>query len=276
LIFWTLERLKFAKNELNNDAANKNFTAALEKLSEKYQEQKIQAIINFASAYHYYELGKETNLDGEMENPEYLTKSYELLERITSKYANTASAQHAIRLKAKITAPDLNSKIQGFLASGEPGRAFVSYKNIDTLYYKVFQVSRNFLKGVSYKDRDAYVRKKAENFKDSATVALPGPKDFITHSTEIAFNGQSSGQYLVYLSTGKGNFSYGLFQVSDLAVSSTKFDKKRIFHVVDRKTGKSLSEVQMQLKKADEILQIKKSDKNWELSLNNLPSYRNN
>ena len=273
LVYWTLERLKFAKNRLSSTLANKNFTNALQSLSEKYEGQKVQALILYELAYHYYGLSNDGDEKEKLKNSDYLIRAIEILDRITSDFSNSASVQNAIRLKTNITAPVLDSKIQKYLPSKEPGRIFVSYKNTDTLYYKIFPIPDDFFYGISYRDRDNYVNKEARKIKDSTRVLLPGPDDFNTHSTEIAFKGREYGNYLVYLYNPSGHSSYGSFLVTDLAVLKTSFNTQSIFNITDRKTGKRLEDVELQFIYEDSVYSTQKSDKNGEILVDNSNSY---
>jgi len=272
LVYWKLERLKFAKNKLNSATSNKEYMDALMQLSQKYKGDNVQAMILYEMAYFYYKQSDEAESDGKLKNPDYLIKAVKLLEVIASDFANTATIQNAIRLKTNITSIYLDSKIQEFLPSDVPGRIFISYKNIDTLYYKIFPISSHFFKNLTYRNRDLYVKEVASKIKDSIQVILPGPSNYNTHSTEIAIDGKPYGNYLVYLYSPNGYSNYGKYVVTDLAVSNTTFNTKSIFSVTNRKTGKKLDDVKLQIRYKDSIYRTEWADENGEITVANLSS----
>lgn len=272
LVYWTLERLKFAKNKLNSATANKEYMDALKQLSKKYTGNQEQAMILYEMAYYFYKESSEAEDDGKLKNPDYLIKAVELLEVIASDFSNTAAIQNAIRLKSNIIAVYLDSKIQEFLPSDEPGRIFISYKNIDTIYYKIFPISSHFFEDIEYRNRDNYVKKVASKIKDSIQVILPGPNNYITHSTEILIKGKTYGNYMVYLYSPKGYSNYGEYHVTDLAVSNTTFNSKSIFSVANRKTGIKINDVKLQTRYRDSIYRTERADKNGEITVANYSS----
>lgn len=272
--YWKMQRLKFIKEKIFPNA-NTQYLKALQQLAEGNTDENVKSLVSFEIANYYYQESQVKNEDDKLRNPDFLIRSMEYLEKIVSEFPNTIGAQNAIRLRTAIKEPILNSKGQNFLASQEPGRIYLSYKNVDTLYYKIFPITSDYFSKISYNQRTRFIAEKALKIKDSSKVILPGNLDYNTHSTEIAFPGKSYGEYMAYFYDLHGTKSYLIFTVTDLAVSKTAFQNENIFHVMDRKTGKNLEDVSLQLKSNGKVIQTKKTDQNGEVSLKTINSYLN-
>ena len=244
LVYWTIQRLKFVQNKSELENKSALFLNSLEKMSRKFQEATIQAYIRYEMAYQYYHLATSENPQVK-DDSDYRIKAVDLLDEVIEKYPNTSSSQKARRLRASITSPTLDSKVPEYLAVNEPGRIFLSYKNIDTLYAKILKLPKRFPNRLGYRERDSIVRSTALKYKDSTLIELPGKKDYKQHSTEVLLEGRSAGTYLVYLYNHKGYDNYGFYQVSDISVSETIFDKHTILQARDRQTGKPLKKVEI-------------------------------
>lgn len=274
LIFWKLERLKFSKELLATDVAYKLFFDALEALSKDQTNKRAQAMILYEMANYYYEQAEERGTDEKLKNPDFLKKAIALLDIIASEYATTPTIQNATKLRAHITKPYFKTEIQQFLPSEQSGRALITYKNIDTLYYKTFPVVSNFFEDIKYKDRDDFVKKAASKFSDSLQVILAEPDDYRTHTTEVILKAKPLGNYMVFFYSTDGALNYGMYQVTDLAVSSTVFNFNTVFNVSNRKTGKALKNVQLNIKSDNGDNEIKKfTDSNGEVTVANVSSY---
>lgn len=269
MVYWTVERLKFVQDKA--EVTPERFVGLLERLAEKYEAANIQAFLGYEIANFYYQLADEAEEVEKPEEAEYLIRAVEILEKLVEEYPNTLSSQHARRLKSAITSPALDSRIPEILAVQEPGRILLSYKNIDSLFTKIIRVSKDFPQHLYFRHRDSLVKSLANRYKDSSQVELPGPKDFRTHSTEIVLQGKPAGTYLVFLFGKNGYNNYGFYQVSDLSVFETRFDRKTLYHALHRLTGKSLPKVRLLSRKEDSKNWISRGETNrkGEISLKN-------
>ncbi len=279
LIYWKIERLKFLKNKLDKEKSDILYLNALKELSENYKNKDIEAFILYEIAYHYYsnsDSRTNTNIKTELLYPNYLKSAIDIINHLIANFPNTSYAQKAISLKTTINAPVLNSKVPSYLAVNEPGRIFISFKNIDTLNYKIIPVTKNFPSSLNYKTRDDVIKDLVAKYNVKTQIVLPGLKDYNLHSTEIAFPGKHPGTYLIYISTPENNYTYGFFQVSNIAVSKLEFNTKSIFHAVDRKSGKNLKKVKFELNFGEKLILSEETDSNGELTIKNTGSgYRN-
>ena len=205
-VFNQLQRLEYVTSFYKGQEKNKKYRRALERLSEEYRNKPIHALVHFARARHYYERSSETDDQNELEHPEFLQKAVALCEEIIEDYPNSATAQEAYRLKAAITAVEVNAKVQEILAPQDPGRVFISYKNLDSVALKIFRVPESFQQNLTYRNRDSIVRKYSEKEPHfSKFVHLPKSEDYNLHSTEFAFPGLENGNYLLSISGTDSN-----------------------------------------------------------------------
>ncbi len=283
-VFNQLQRLADVINYYKGPQRWEKYLSALDRLAEKYTNQPVNALILFARAMHYYERSKETDREDELEHPEFLQKAVTLCEEITKEYPNSSTAQEAYRLKSAITAVEVSIKVQSILALREPGRIYISYKNLDSVTLKIFQVPESFQRNLTYKKRDSIIKdytKKEPDF--SKIIHLPQSEDYNLHSTEFAFPGREKGNYLLYISGGdthenEGN-SYEFIQVTNLVLAQTRFNKYAAYRAIDRVSGENISDAKIQIfNDKNKIDRSGKTDENGEfkdnLSRNNRRSGR--
>ncbi len=268
LIFWTVQRLKLVKNRADSEKINQNYLEALEKLSSKYSDEKLQAFILYEIAEHYYTVADKKKIPEDFKHPNYLKNAVEIINKIEKEFPNTLSARDAVNLKLVIEKPAMDAKIPAVLSIGDPGRIFLSYKNLDTLNYKIIPVSKDYPARNDIRGRDSIIHAFARKYKDSAQVILPAPKDYKDHSTEVAFMGKKPGTYLVYFYENEYNFSYGFFQATNIAVTKTDYKNHHLIHAMNRKSGENLENLTAEVYKNDSLEFRRETDRNGELKLN--------
>ncbi|TQI69986.1 TonB-dependent SusC/RagA subfamily outer membrane receptor [Gramella sp. Hel_I_59] len=272
LNYWKLQRIEFVYAEFHDDF--QEYISAIEKLEENSKDRKIKAQLMFELANAYAEKASDRDEEGLLKYPEYNAKAVNLLKLIESNYSNTLTRQNAQNLLKRLTALSLEAQLQNILTRNETGRAKLTYKNVDTIYMKIGKVSMNFLDKVNYRDRADFIKKEAAKISDSVQIVLPGETDYNEHSTEIVIPGNDFGRYLVHLYDSEGNHTSGTYLVTNIAVSRTDFEKKNLFHVVDRKSGENLNDVILRVKKGNTTILSRTSDRNGEIALENYSGNR--
>jgi TonB-dependent SusC/RagA subfamily outer membrane receptor len=283
LIYIYLDRLEYVKTFFKGNQKSKLYREALDRLLTNFENQPARALILFARSMHYYEQAGETDDNNELKHPDFLKKAVKLCEEIIEEFPNSATAQNAYRLKSSITAVEINAKVQQILSPENPGRIYISYKNMDSLELKIFKVPESFQKKLTYKSRDSIIRNyfdKEPNFRKF--VDLPKSEDHNQHSTEIAFSRLEKGNYLVCISGSNSDkntgFSYNFIQVTNLVLAQTRFDNYNVYRTIERTSGENISQAKIQFfNRSDKVVKEEKSDKNGELK-DNLTnnSYRSN
>ena len=273
LAYWTVERLEYVTSRSEN---SKEFLNSLENLLTKLSEDDALSYLNFRMAEKLYSERNNGKTAEKFPNADYLIKAMEKLDHIIKNYPNTIAYQNALSLKNLINVKTLSIKTPKYLSVSKPGRLFLNYKNIDTVYYAVLKVPKSFKSELatfeySAKSRDSMISKRVN---DSLMISLPGKKDYNEHSTEIAFKGQPSGTYLIYVSDGTGNYNYGFTEVTNLALSQIDYDHKNSLFLKDRQTGKNLKNVAVYEERDDngETVKIGETDDDGMISLPRLKS----
>ncbi len=133
----------------------------------------------------------------------------------------------------------------------KPFRALVNYKNIDTLFYRVYKINEDTLDNGQYEI--AYSKFIKMPLMASSAQWLPKTYDHQHHSVEIKIDGLPSGKYLLLFDTThfiettaalKDDFDFNFIKlhISNIAyIHNDRFGS----YVVDRETGEPLKNVKV-------------------------------
>lgn len=250
LIDLNLHRLKFARSNSLNDKKDNWYIAALERLSEKYKSHPGYAEIRFNCADYYYNTSSASNEEEKEEHKWDRKKALLICEEAISRYPESFGAEQCKGLKARILNKSISFENEVAYQPESNGKFLLTFQNIDTLYFRVIEVSWDFF----YED-NAY----GEEFMESLlkkkvteqwTKVIKNPGDYNTHSTEILLKSRPLGQYVVLASADKdfsleqNAIAYGSFWVTNLSYNYRKTDDEtyEVF-VTDRESGKPLKNV---------------------------------
>lgn len=210
-------------------------------LTQKIQLEKAVILNNLAS--------KETH-------PDYNIKAVATLDSIISSNNRSNAHKLAIQKKQNISSKSLNIQLQKFSYADENTRAFIRYKNLNRLSVSFFKIDQNTTKDFrnSPYNKDSLV---AAIIKDKKPIAsknyeLEKKNNYFEYSTEVLLPPLKTGSYLVYFESDSDikntkAFAYETITFSNIAVLTSKNDKKENYQVLDRKTGKPLENVSITL-----------------------------
>ena len=231
----------------------KNYFSQLEILQEKTNDlYLLQSIkLDFATFYN--------NLTTKESANNYHTEVLSLIESILKQRENPNAKVTAERLKESILKKSLSINVADAFYPFQNYRAFVTYKNVDTLkvsYYKIpVSVFKNLEPNKQYRntdnsilDRDAVLSSYIKQHQPTKTVykTLPSTNNYFEYNTEILMDPLDVGQYLIYFETknpyhkSKLDFAYKVIQVSNINFVQQKNRDFDTFNLLDRKTGKPL------------------------------------
>jgi 5-hydroxyisourate hydrolase-like protein (transthyretin family) len=256
-----LKRILFCKNNLFND--NEAYINALNKLQKKSKDtittQKIQ-------------LEKATilsSLASKEIHPDYNIQAAAILDSIILVQNHSNPYKQARQKKHSLLTKSLNIRLEKYIYPNENHRAFISYKNVDSVtisFYKIKQSEIHFL-NYNYTKKDSvlneFVLHQVPVAKES--YSLKNPKDYFDHTTEILLPQLKMGSYLVFFesdNTKKYSNAYGFETITATNLSllaETKKDRD-YYQVLDRKTGVPIENVQIE---SEDF--IGKTDKNGNL-----------
>lgn len=111
-------------------------------------------------------------------------------------------------------------QVEEYNESNKPFRAFLQFKNLDTLYGKIYKVNFGFYpKGIQSEEILSTILK--QNLVREIAIPLPSAGDYQTHFTEFKIDPLSDGTYLLLTSAGKSfnvskdKLGYTIFNVSN-------------------------------------------------------------
>lgn len=276
-------RMKKFYNYINDKTI---YFSKLSDLENKSKNEYLLQDIKLDVAKYYFSISsKEKN---ENHYPKVLT----LVDTILNRRDNPNAKAEAESLKSDILRKEISLTIPGKIYPNQNYRAFVEYKNVDTLevsYYKIPLAIFNKLESKNnyyYRstnsqsiDRDSLVLAYIENNKPllSTNKTLPTKSDYFEYSTEILMDNLDTGLYLVFFETKnphhkiRKNFAYKTIQVSNIEFVQENKNDLDNFYILNRKTGQPLENVTV---KND--TETQKSNKNGEIQFNTVnDSYQN-
>ncbi|TDE42484.1 hypothetical protein E0I26_13495 [Flavobacterium rhamnosiphilum] len=242
------DRIQFCSTNLleSNDAFMKSLNLLQKESKDIILTQNIQlekAIILNAQA------SKETH-------PDYNIQAIATLDSIISMNNRSNAHKLALQKKQNISSKSLNIQLQKFSYTDENTRAFVQYKNLTHLSISFFKIDQNTTKDFrnSPYNKDSLVTAIIKNKKAIASknYELQDKKNYFEYSTEVLLPQLKTGSYLVYFESDSDikntkAFAYETITISNITVLASENDKKGIYQVLDRKTGKPLEDVSIEL-----------------------------
>jgi TonB-dependent SusC/RagA subfamily outer membrane receptor len=181
-------------------------------------------------------------------------------------------------LKTQIEEKKISTQIENVNIPNQPLRSLVNYKNVDTIFIKIFKIN-------SAKEKSGFNNKEL-SFSDllalkpytTFSLKLPATNDYQNHNVEIKIDPLPVGEYVMISSVGAG-FIDSLHEMCkhNFLVSNISYVKNgNDYFVLNRTTGKPLFDVQakiyfqkwnsLQSKNITQLVATKKSDKDGRLT----------
>lgn len=242
LIDVNIERIVYAKSNIENDDAEAYYTKALQEITTTYPNNPqteqawymlAQAHADKASGYQPY--GDTTS------RYEYIEAKKILDARLVKKDTANEGLSNMRNLLASITKPSLSTQVENINIINSSFRMYVQYRNVKTMYVRVLKMD-----GDEFENRwdDNYWNKivKVDPYK-TFSQTLPDTKDYQQHSVEIKVDGLPSGSYVILASSdsdfplNKGALVSQNFDVSNISFVNFEED----YFVLDRDKGAPLS-----------------------------------
>jgi TonB-dependent SusC/RagA subfamily outer membrane receptor len=234
---YTLNRIKY----FNNKCENSNETRLhLEKCNTYFKDS------NLSNELEFIYVGNLVSSADKKTGKDNNTKALSILNRLLSDKSNPKIYRNAFNLKETILAKDLNVQMKKEVYPNENLRAFVSYKNIDTLAISYYRIN---LKDENLFRTDSLVLEYMNHHKAEKSYfkVVPKKEDYFDYSTEIILEPFESGNYLVVVGTPKNNgnysFSYNILKCNSLDYFNDAKNGVENFQFRDRKTGKPIPNV---------------------------------
>ncbi len=248
LVYVELERLAFVKEQAILPQAEKDslYGASLTTLAKRYANDTSSAIINFALAQHYLNLGYSYSNDNNTHRWK-LKEALAICKQAIAKYPGSEGALLCGNLVQQIEKPAHNLQTEQVMQPNKPVLVLLNAKNVDKLYLKLAQIPADILYTLPGEDEDNRVfflmqRDALRTWEQT----VPNPGDYQNHSYEIALEGMPQGRYYLLASSNaefdeSSIISYGEIQVSNLGyVAHDSENGGMDVMVLDRNSGNTI------------------------------------
>ena len=273
LIYNDFKRFGFVNSILGKDA---QYQAAMEDLKAQHKDNPLSAEITSLiarSMMNQYESNSEdsTYFDN-------YKKAKAMCEEAIAKFPKSQGAKNCQGLIKRIEEPQIDITLNSVQLPNEAIPAVLEYKNTTAPYYRIVKVSEKELKKLSdMRKADLLNELNKKMSVEEQELNLPAETDYRQHSTLIALPALEEGIYYLTATTKQGIKSEDKtlvlnFQVSNLGFITDQKDDKMTVVTVDRKTGKTVEGVTVELYRREwdykvreyktTILATMKSDKN--------------
>lgn len=246
-----IERLKFVNQHGTFSNKESLLLETFKEEAEKLKNHEVSGLYDFEIAYIYYQQGNQYQ---PKTNEAYRWKTkdaYELCNQVISKFPNSKGAEKCTVLKQQIQQTSLQLTTEDFLSIQQHSRLLVQYKNLDSLEFKVYKLSRKQLEKLNstYKKEDQRDFIKKLKVAKEWNSSLRNKQDYQTHTTEILIPKLNNGTYLIFASPKKDDdtFAFSTIQVTNLALVESETANHKILQVIDRNNGKPITNAKVEL-----------------------------
>lgn len=234
------------QNQLIKEEA---FLAELKNYTHSDYLSSIKATAWYLIANAITEKGKNYHALNDTANQYELVKALAIIEEAkTNVDSSHFKTSGLLDLANEIKNKQIWMEVEKINETQKPFRAYLSYKNTDTLFLKIFKVPINFQLRFN---NTANQLKEIINQKLVQEQAIPliQTKDYQTHFTEIKIDPLQQGNYIVLTSTGKdfnlitNKIGYVHFAVSDWVY----YKDNNHYFIRDYSTGKPVNQAEVKI-----------------------------
>lgn len=251
LIDADLKRLAYEYQKSNSANKNEQYINALSALAKQYQSDAASAQVNFKLAEFY-----NNNAAKDNDTKDYKIKAVALCEAMQKQHPNSMGADNCKALLYAIQKKNLNVETEKVVVPNVAYKALVTYSNIDKIYLKVVALTESDLKNEhDYNNREKRIRQLAgRKAVQTWSQTIEDPKDYFSHSTEIAMQALPIGDYAIIASTDE-SFGENLSVIERVTASIISYITKKAsgklnVFVLNRKNGQPLSNAKVDVYKS--------------------------
>ncbi len=247
-----IERLLFVKHHAVFDHTEEALLYTLKETSKTLEAKPVAGLYDYEIAVLYHLQGQSYQ-DETNENDRWKIKDAdELCNTIIKRFPNSEAAKKAKALKSRLCQYSLQIIAEEVLPIMDFSRVLVTYKNLNQLNFKTYLVNNKTLDDFNelYRDNEKldFIKKLSINQQWNAT--LKNEHDFQSHSTEIIVPKHKNGNYIMVATADNGDTTFAVhtMQVTNMAIVDKSSNTKQIYQVIDRRTGKPKSNINVGLK----------------------------
>lgn len=255
LIEVNIERINFVY--ANAVFADKEAILLTSLQSEKknYTDQSASALYDYEIANLYQQQGSTYTPEDNKTHRWKLKEAMEICDATIKKFPDSRGVNKCKALKSQILHSTLDIKIEKYIPVQTAGRLLITYKNLNKLYFKALKINDKQLKSLNqlYKTEDQVRFLNSLQTIKNWEAEIRDEKDYQSHATEVLLPELEQGTYLILATTTndistKNMFSYGITQITNLALIENKTPDKLFFQVLDRNNGAPVANAKIHLK----------------------------
>ena len=251
LIYNDLKRFEFVNNTLGILLHYTQYQAAMEDLKAQHKENPLSAEITALIARNLMNQ-YENNVEDSTYFDNY-KKAKTMCEEAIAKFPKSQGAKNCENLIKRIEEPQIDLTLNKVQLPNEAIPAVLEYKNTTAPYYRIVKVSEKELSKLNTMQKEDLLKELNKKMPVAEQdLMLPAETDYRSHSTLIALPALEEGIYYLTATTKQGVKSEDktlvlTFQVSNLGYIVDQKDEKMTVVTVDRKTGKTVEGVTVEL-----------------------------
>lgn len=234
-----LKRLNFIFQNSTDANKHKQFYEALEVLANQVKDTEIYADVLHAQivVIRYLQMQGDTSKLN-------LVKAVEIANRAINAYPTSIGGQNSKNQIKQIKQQEISIQLKETIIPDRPAQIHFTYKNIDTVYLKLYQKPTTNNRYFNLNEKQQYL-----NFLKNNTllrewmVILPKSEDYQTHTFIDKIDKLPAGSYVVFVQGSKENptestLNYANFKASNLAITD-RLSKTGMheYFVKDSRTG---------------------------------------
>lgn len=252
LIDADLKRLHFAHNNAVHPQKDELYMQALKNLQEEHSSHPASAEVSYKIANQHAQYANRYNPLISSEYKWDRKKAHEICAKAVDKFPGSFGAANCEKLINTIEKESIKFETESVNIPGKPFRALLSYKNLDTIFYRVIKSHHDQLREIQRKFRsdELFGHLTGLDFIKSGQYALENDGDFQEHSVEMKIPSLQPGFYFILLSnqedfnTKQSIIAYNHVQVSNISyVSRRNKDGSFDIFVMNRETGNPMEDV---------------------------------
>lgn len=261
-----LKRLSYVYNHAVFEDKGNLYLKSLEMMAAKYASSPISADVSYYIANYWHSLAHKYYSQPTDQNKWVSKKAYDICETAIKKFPNSDGAQNCRSLQSQIKTKSVSLVIEKTNIPNKPFLTLVNYKNLDTLYFRIYKINRTRMNEVKKEFSEYYNKHKTYKYYEEIlisnfakeqpdktfSVKLPNDKDYMDHRVEVKIPELESGQYVLFASTDKAmsisnqSNSFAFTNVSNLTyIEKIKSNQDLEYFILDRTTGDVLSDVEV-------------------------------
>jgi uncharacterized protein YfaS (alpha-2-macroglobulin family) len=201
LIDADIQRIQFVKSKSTHPDKDNLYLQSLNRITAKYAQLPAAAQAWYLVAAHYNDLANTYKPFGDSTHRFDKLKAKEICERVLQQKDSSEGKINCYNLLQQINSKQFQFSVEKVNYPNQPFRAYVKYKNVNTLHFRIIKPNEELRKLMETPHDDKYWSTlsgaKAER---SWLQNLPPTGDHQQHSTEIKVDGLANGEYILLAS----------------------------------------------------------------------------